>query len=103
MRAAGVNVISAFALACDLMRDWRNTPGTPEMQAFFDTYATPLFFYMFFFVLVVIFESQLCCMVADYYMFSSGTSPSTATSLVPMLHPSKTAHSTHPLKKRLCF
>ncbi|KAH9851178.1 Isochorismatase hydrolase [Lenzites betulinus] len=38
MRAAGVHVLSMFAVACELMRDWRNTPGTPEMMPFFDTY-----------------------------------------------------------------
>ena len=36
MRAAGVNVLSMFAIALELMRDWRNTPGTPEMLPFFD-------------------------------------------------------------------
>ncbi|KAH9927910.1 ycaC protein [Epithele typhae] len=38
MRAAGVQVLSLFAVACELMRDWRNTPGAPEMLPFFDTY-----------------------------------------------------------------
>ena len=37
MRAAGVHVLSLFAVACELMRDWRNTPGAPEMLPFFDT------------------------------------------------------------------
>ena len=36
MRAAGVHVLSMFAVATELMRDWRNTPGTPEMMPFFD-------------------------------------------------------------------
>ena len=36
MRAAGVQVLSMFAVACELMRDWRNTPGTPEMMPYFD-------------------------------------------------------------------
>ena len=36
LRAAGVNVLSMFAVALELMRDWRNTPGTPEMLPFFD-------------------------------------------------------------------
>ena len=36
MRAAGVHVLSMFAVACELMRDWRNTPGTPELLPFFD-------------------------------------------------------------------
>ncbi|KAI0820122.1 Isochorismatase hydrolase [Trametes gibbosa] len=38
MRAAGVHVLSMFAVACELMRDWRGTPGTPQMMPFFDTY-----------------------------------------------------------------
>ncbi|KAI0673271.1 Isochorismatase hydrolase [Trametes maxima] len=38
MRAAGVHVLSMFAVATELMRDWRNTPGTKEMMPFFDTY-----------------------------------------------------------------
>ncbi|KAI0030861.1 ycaC protein [Vararia minispora EC-137] len=38
MRAAGVQVLSLFAVACELMRDWRNTPGTNEMMPFFDKY-----------------------------------------------------------------
>lgn len=39
MRAAGVQVLSLFAVACELMRDWRNTPGAKELLPFFDTYA----------------------------------------------------------------
>ncbi|KAI0697367.1 ycaC protein [Cytidiella melzeri] len=38
MRAAGVQVLSMFAVALELMRDWRNTPGTKEMMPFFDKY-----------------------------------------------------------------
>ncbi|KAH9851184.1 Isochorismatase hydrolase [Lenzites betulinus] len=38
MRAAGVQVLSMFAITGELMRDWRNTPGTPEMMPFYDTY-----------------------------------------------------------------
>ncbi|KAI0673281.1 Isochorismatase hydrolase [Trametes maxima] len=38
MRAAGVHVLSMFAVALELMRDWRNTPGTKELMPFFDTY-----------------------------------------------------------------
>ncbi|KAF9263794.1 Isochorismatase hydrolase [Marasmius fiardii PR-910] len=38
MRAAGVNVMSMFAVACELMRDWRNTPGLPELGPYFDKY-----------------------------------------------------------------
>ncbi|TFK26025.1 ycaC protein [Coprinopsis marcescibilis] len=38
MRDAGVQILSLFAVACELMRDWRNTPGTPEMIPFFDRF-----------------------------------------------------------------
>ncbi|KAJ3486090.1 hypothetical protein NLI96_g4492 [Meripilus lineatus] len=38
MRDAGVQVLSLFAVALELMRDWRNTPGAPAMLPFFDTY-----------------------------------------------------------------
>ncbi|KAK1235430.1 hypothetical protein PQX77_001357 [Marasmius sp. AFHP31] len=38
MRAAGVQVVSMFAVAADLMRDWRLTPGLPELGPFFDRY-----------------------------------------------------------------
>ncbi|OJT07192.1 hypothetical protein TRAPUB_1956 [Trametes pubescens] len=38
MRAAGVHVLSMFAVSLELMRDWRNTPGAPEMMPFFDQY-----------------------------------------------------------------
>ncbi|KAI0078023.1 Isochorismatase hydrolase [Panus rudis PR-1116 ss-1] len=38
MRAAGAQVLSLFAVACELMRDWRATPGTPELLPFFDKY-----------------------------------------------------------------
>ncbi|KIJ42679.1 hypothetical protein M422DRAFT_170847 [Sphaerobolus stellatus SS14] len=38
MRAAGVHVLSGFAVANELMRDWRNTPGAKEMLPFFDKY-----------------------------------------------------------------
>ena len=27
MRAAGVQIVSLFSIICDLMRDWRSTPG----------------------------------------------------------------------------
>ncbi|KAF7356709.1 Isochorismatase hydrolase [Mycena venus] len=40
MRAAGVNVVSQFAITTDLMRDWRNTPGSLELLPFYDTYLT---------------------------------------------------------------
>ncbi|TCD66061.1 hypothetical protein EIP91_001869 [Steccherinum ochraceum] len=38
MRAAGVQILSMFAVACELMRDWRNTPGQVELLPFFDQY-----------------------------------------------------------------
>ncbi|KAI0340432.1 ycaC protein [Trametopsis cervina] len=38
MRAAGVQVLSLFAVSLELMRDWRNTPGTKEMLPFFDQF-----------------------------------------------------------------
>ncbi|THH23073.1 hypothetical protein EUX98_g8103 [Antrodiella citrinella] len=38
MRAAGVQILSTFAVACELMRDWRATPGQVELLPFFDTY-----------------------------------------------------------------
>ncbi|KAF9265983.1 Isochorismatase hydrolase, partial [Marasmius fiardii PR-910] len=31
MRAAGVQVMGQYALACELMRDWRDKPGALEM------------------------------------------------------------------------
>ncbi|KAK3954223.1 putative isochorismatase family protein, partial [Pseudoneurospora amorphoporcata] len=31
MVRAGVSVVSLFAIVCDLMRDWRNTPGANEL------------------------------------------------------------------------
>ncbi|KAJ7816958.1 Isochorismatase hydrolase [Mycena olivaceomarginata] len=40
MRAAGVNVLSQFAISTDLMRDWRNTPGLVELLPFYDIYLT---------------------------------------------------------------
>lgn len=38
MRAAGVHVLSGFAVVADLMRDWRNTPGAAELLPYFDKY-----------------------------------------------------------------
>jgi len=38
MRAAGVNVVSMFAITTDLMRDWRNTPGAAVLLPYYDTY-----------------------------------------------------------------
>ena len=36
MRAAGVHVLSSFAVVVDLMRDWRNSPGAVELFPYFD-------------------------------------------------------------------
>lgn len=38
MRHAGVQVVSFFSIACDLMRDRRNVPGSAEMIPFLDKY-----------------------------------------------------------------
>ncbi|KAH6672154.1 Isochorismatase-like protein [Halenospora varia] len=38
MEAAGVTLMGMFAIAMDLMRDWRNTPGAAEVLPFLDTY-----------------------------------------------------------------
>jgi hypothetical protein len=38
MLQAGVNVVSMFAIVCDLMRDWRNTPGAKEVLPWLDKY-----------------------------------------------------------------
>ena len=40
MRAAGVQVVSMFAITTDLMRDWRNTPGAPELLPYYDKYVS---------------------------------------------------------------
>ncbi|KAK0646087.1 isochorismatase [Cercophora newfieldiana] len=38
MLRAGVNVVSLFAIACDLMRDWRNVPGAIKLYPWLDKY-----------------------------------------------------------------
>ncbi|KAI5925022.1 isochorismatase [Camillea tinctor] len=38
MRDAGVQVVSYFAIVCELMRDWRNTPGSVELLSVLDKY-----------------------------------------------------------------
>lgn len=38
MVRSGVNVVSLFAIVCDLMRDWRNTPGAKELIPWLDKY-----------------------------------------------------------------
>lgn len=40
MRSAGVHVCSMFAIAADLMKDWRNGPGALELLPFFDKSAS---------------------------------------------------------------
>lgn len=36
--SSGVNVVSLFAIICDLMRDWRHTPGVKEVLPYLDRY-----------------------------------------------------------------
>ncbi|KAL1621641.1 hypothetical protein SLS56_009111 [Neofusicoccum ribis] len=38
MRDAGVQLVSLFSIVCDLMRDWRNTPGAREVLPWLDRY-----------------------------------------------------------------
>jgi hypothetical protein len=38
MQAAGVQLVSLFSIVCDLMRDWRATPGAKEVLPYLDTY-----------------------------------------------------------------
>ena len=38
MRGAGVHVLSYFAIIGELMRDWRATPGAPEIYPLLDKY-----------------------------------------------------------------
>ncbi|WYZ36577.1 hypothetical protein EsH8_II_000083 [Colletotrichum jinshuiense] len=38
MAAAGVQVVSLFSIALDLMRDWRNTPGAVQLLSWLDVY-----------------------------------------------------------------
>ncbi|KAI0340429.1 ycaC protein [Trametopsis cervina] len=38
MRGAGVQVLSLFAVASELLRDWRNPPGIEAILQFFDQY-----------------------------------------------------------------
>ncbi|KAH8800448.1 Isochorismatase-like protein [Xylogone sp. PMI_703] len=41
MERAGVHLMGMFGIAMDLMRDWRNTPGTAEVLPFLDKYLVP--------------------------------------------------------------
>ncbi|KAF4553214.1 Hypothetical protein D9617_7g029410 [Elsinoe fawcettii] len=36
MERAGVQLVSLFSIVCDLMRDWRNTPGAAEVLPYLD-------------------------------------------------------------------
>lgn len=38
MARAGVQLVSLFSIVCDLMRDWRSTPGAAEILPFLDRY-----------------------------------------------------------------
>lgn len=38
MARAGVQLVSLFSIVSDLMRDWRNTPGTPEVYPYLAKY-----------------------------------------------------------------
>ncbi|KAF2210891.1 hypothetical protein CERZMDRAFT_121689 [Cercospora zeae-maydis SCOH1-5] len=44
MAQAGVRLVSLFSIVCDLMRDWRNTPGAetiiPWLQKYYPVYGT---------------------------------------------------------------
>jgi hypothetical protein len=33
-----VQLVSLFSIVCDLMRDWRNTPGSLEVLPYLDKY-----------------------------------------------------------------
>lgn len=38
MRNAGVQIVSLFSIVCDLMRDWRGTPGAKELYPWLARY-----------------------------------------------------------------
>lgn len=38
MARAGVQLVSLFSIVCDLMRDWRNSPGSPEVMPWLAKY-----------------------------------------------------------------
>ncbi|KAF2132304.1 Isochorismatase hydrolase [Dothidotthia symphoricarpi CBS 119687] len=38
MEKAGVQLVSLFSIVCDLMRDWRNTPGAKEILPYLDRF-----------------------------------------------------------------
>lgn len=33
-----MQLVSTFSIVCDLMRDWRNTPGSKDVLPWFDQY-----------------------------------------------------------------
>jgi len=41
MEQAGVHLMGMFGIVMDLMRDWRNTPGSAEVLPFLDEYLVP--------------------------------------------------------------
>ncbi|KAF2260401.1 Isochorismatase hydrolase [Lojkania enalia] len=45
MQQAGVQLVSLFSIVCDLMRDWRNTPGAKELLPYLDRYM-PVYGYL---------------------------------------------------------
>jgi hypothetical protein len=38
MEVAGVQLVSLFSIVCDLMRDWRNTPGAAQVLPWLNQY-----------------------------------------------------------------
>src|ERR1700712_1359140 len=45
MQAAGVQLVSLFSIICDLMRDWRSSPGATEIMPWLDKYM-PVYGYL---------------------------------------------------------
>lgn len=45
MQKAGVQLVSLFSIVCDLMRDWRNNPGSKELLPYLDRYM-PIYGYL---------------------------------------------------------
>jgi hypothetical protein len=45
MQAAGVQLVSLFSIVCDLMRDWRSSPGATEIMPWLDKYM-PVYGYL---------------------------------------------------------
>jgi len=40
MELAGVTLMGTFAIVCDLMRDWRNVPGSATVLPWLDQYVS---------------------------------------------------------------